>query len=269
MSLHATVCSFSPMFPFPYFSGLPVVGLCTPRGREVPSRANGGVLSPRLSFMGQRRYPRSQVRLPVRIFGTDSSGAVFSENVFTAELSQNGARLTGVQSQIKVGEIIGLSYKQSKGRFCVKWAGQPGTPRANQLGLLNLTPDKPLWDVPLPKVVLDPHKPQGISGADRRQHPRLICTNSVQLQPEGQPAPIWVKALDLSAGGCFIEMSMPLSRGTRLKIGLWINESKLWISGKVVNSRPGFGIGVQFTDISEADAERLEQFLKSITHLRT
>jgi PilZ domain len=219
--------------------------------------------------MGQRRYPRSQIRLPVRIFGTDSSGTVFSENVFTIDLSQDGAKLAGVQSHIKVGEIIGLSYKQHKGRFSVQWAGQPGTPRGGQLGLQNLTPDKPLWDVPLPKVAADPYKPQGSNtGADRRGFPRLKCTNSVQLQPEGQPAPIWVKAIDLSSGGCFIEMSMPLPKNTRLKIGLWINESKLWISGKVVNSRPGFGIGVQFTDISEEDSERLQQFLKSITHLR-
>lgn len=220
--------------------------------------------------MGQRRYPRTEVRLPVRIFGTDRSGAVFSENVFTINLSQTGAKLAGVRSEIKLGEIIGLSYKQNRGRFAVRWVGKPGTPGAGQIGLQNMTPDKTLWDVPLPKVAADPYTPpHAATPSDRRNYPRLKCTNSVQLQPEGQPAPIWVKALDLSTGGCFIEMPMPLAKSTRLKIGLWINESKLWISGRVVNSRPGFGIGVQFTDISDDDATRLEQFLKSITHLRT
>jgi PilZ domain len=218
--------------------------------------------------MGQRRELRKEVRLPVRIFGSDAAGHVFSENVFTLDISRSGARLDGVQAQLKVGEIIGLTYKQNKGRFCVKWAGQPGTPRAGQIGLVNAVMGKDIWDIPLPVVSVDPHKPSGASGADRRQHPRLKCTNSVQLQPEGQPAPIWVKALDLSAGGCFIEMSIPLKQGTRTKIGLWINETKLWLSGKVVNSRPGFGIGVQFTEVSEQDAERLQQFLQSITRLR-
>jgi PilZ domain len=219
--------------------------------------------------MGQRREPRKEVRLPVRIFGTDAAGTLFSENVFTVDVSRSGVRLSGVQAQIKVGEIIGLSYKQNKGRFRVQWAGQPGTPRASQLGLANTAMEKNIWDFPLPVVTVDPHKPQGIaSGADRRQHPRLKCTNSVQLQAEGQPSSIWVKALDLSSGGCFIEMSMPLPRGTKLKIGLWINESKLWLGGKVVNSRPGFGIGVQFTEVTEQDGERLQQFLKSITGLR-
>ncbi|HUK26293.1 MAG TPA: PilZ domain-containing protein [Terriglobales bacterium] len=219
--------------------------------------------------MGQRRELRKEVRLPVRIFGTDASGHVFSENVFTLDISRSGARLEGVQAQIKVGEIIGLSYKQNKGRFAVQWAGQPGTPRAGQLGLRNTALDKNIWEISLPVVTVDPHKPQGIAaGADRRQHPRLKCTNSVQLQPEGQPAPIWLKALDLSSGGCFIEMPMPLKQGTKVKIGLWVNENKLWLSGKVVNSRPGFGIGVQFTEVSESDAERLQLFLRSITQLR-
>jgi len=223
--------------------------------------------------MGKRREPRQIVRLPVRIFGTDANGRAFSENVFTADVSREGARLTGVRSQIKVGEIIGLSSGSNKGRFAVRWVGQAGSNRAGEIGLLNTTSDKTMWNILLPQqrpdtfVGASARVTMPSSGSERRQHPRLKCVNSVQLQPEGEPAPIWGKAVDLSIGGCFVDMPIPLKQGTRLKIGIWINQTKLWASGKVVSSRPGFGIGVQFTSMSPHDTEQLRQFLKSITQI--
>jgi len=44
--------------------------------------------------MGKRREPRKPEEVPVRIFGTDRAGKIFSENVSTLDISQNGARLT-------------------------------------------------------------------------------------------------------------------------------------------------------------------------------
>src|SRR5713226_4326650 len=106
-------------------------------------------------FMGQRREPRKEIRLPVRIFGTDDHGRVFSENVFTVDISRGGAKLTGVQSQVKPGEIIGMAHERSKGRFLVKWAGQPHTPQEGQIGLQNASPEKFTWDFPLPDSAID------------------------------------------------------------------------------------------------------------------
>jgi len=45
--------------------------------------------------MGKRRESRTPIELPVRIFGTDHSGKIFSENVTTIDVSQHGARLRG------------------------------------------------------------------------------------------------------------------------------------------------------------------------------
>jgi hypothetical protein len=216
--------------------------------------------------MGQRREPRKEIRLPVRIFGTDASGKAFSENVFTVNVSREGAKLSGVRSQVKVGETIGLASGNNKGRFCVKWVGQPGTPTMDQIGLQNLAPDKPIWDTPLPPAGIDEYGRQAKS-TERRKHPRLKCLNSVELHVQGQTAPIWGKAIDLSLGGCFVEMPIPLKEGAKLKIGLWIEQSKLWANAKVASSRPGFGIGVQFLEIPPEDQERLRQFLKSIARM--
>jgi hypothetical protein len=216
--------------------------------------------------MGERREPRKEIRLPVRIFGTDASGKAFSENVFTVNVSQHGARLVGVRSQIKVGEIIGLTCGNHKGRFCVKWVGQAGTLAVDQIGLQNLSPEKPLWDTPVPPAGIDEYGRQ-TKATERRKHPRLKCMNSVELHVQGQAAPIWGKAVDLSLGGCFVEMPIPLKEGAKLKMGLWIEQNKLWANAKVASSRPGFGIGIQFTEIPPEDLERLKQFLKSITRM--
>ena len=216
--------------------------------------------------MGQRREPRKAVTLPVRIFGTDAHGRPFSANVFTLNVSRDGAAVSGVKAEIKVGEIIGLTYGKNKGRFRVAWVGQPATPDVGRIGLINVSPEKPLWEFPLPEPALDEFA-RHTMGSDRRKQARLKCVNSVELQPGGAAAPIWGKAIDLIVGGCFVEMPIPLPVGTKLKLGLWIRETKLWATAKVVNSRPGFGIGIQFTEMSPEDAGRLRQFLQAMTRI--
>lgn len=217
--------------------------------------------------MGQRREPRKDIQVPVRIFGTDAQGRPFSENVSTSNVSREGARLVGVQAQVRVGEIVGLTYKSIKGRFTVKWVAPPGTGQAGQVGLANAVAGKPFWDFPLPGPGIDEYG-RHARGAERRQHPRMKCLNSIEILPGSASASIWSKTTEMGLGGCFIEMPMPLPVGTTLKISLWVGEQKLRFSGKVVNSRPGFGIGVQFSELSPEDAEHLKEFLRSITRLR-
>lgn len=216
--------------------------------------------------MGQRREPRKDLTVPVRIFGTDVNGKPFSETVATVNISSRGAKLAGLQAKIKSGEVVGVAYGSQKSRFAVKWVGAPNSPLEGQVGLENVSPDKPFWDFPLPAAGIDEFGRHS-KGSERRKHARLKCVNSIELYPEGESAKIWGKAVELGMGGCYVEMPMPLKEGAKLKIVLWIKEEKLQIKGKVVNSRPGFGIGVQFTEVTPEDGARLRQFLQSITRL--
>ncbi len=213
--------------------------------------------------MAKRREPRKEVKLPVRIFGTDSGGQVFSEKVFTANVSRHGVQLTGVPIQLNLEEIIGLTYNATKANFRVKWAGRPNTPMAGHVGLLNLAPEKAFWDFPLPEPTEDGWR----DTRDRRAHPRVKCTCSLELYAEGESTPTRARTTDLSMGGCYIEMPLPLNKGTVVRVGLWIKETKVWASGKVVTSTPGFGIGVQFTEMSNTEKELLREFLRSLTRL--
>jgi hypothetical protein len=217
--------------------------------------------------MGQRREGRKIVQIPVRIFGTDSRGKPFSENVSTLNISQSGVLLCGVLAELRPGDTVGLSYGPNKARLSVKWLGKPSTPQAHQVGLLNITTEKPIWDFSLPGLTIDPHG-RNVPAGERRMSPRLKCINSVELQPDEQKSPIWGKVVELGMGGCFIEMPIPLPQGTKLKMGLWIQENKIWLRAKVVSSRPGFGIGLQFTEIANPDKEVLRTFLRGISNLR-
>lgn len=215
--------------------------------------------------MGKRREPRKEIKVPVRIFGTDSEGKIFSEKVLTANVSQQGVQLTGVQAQPKIDEIVGLTYGTIKSHFRVKWVGQRGTPQAGHVGLLNLSPEKTFWDFPLPSPAMDT---SAQTTRERRAYPRLKCANSVEVYPVGQTIPIRSRTSDLSLGGCFLEMPNPLPAGAQIKLALWIKEFKLWVNAQVVTSTPGFGIGVKFTQLAETDRNQLKQFLESMVRIR-
>jgi hypothetical protein len=204
------------------------------------------------------------MRVAVRIFGTDLNGRTFSENVFTSDVSRCGARLEAVPVEVSVGETIGLSYQAKRVRFQVKWVA--GAEGQRVLGVQNVSPEKLLWDFPLPPSAPDNYAPS--SGSDRRRHARLKSVNSVELHAESQGAPIWGKVSDLSQGGCFVEMPMPLKKDTRLKIGLWLGQEKLWLEGKVASSRPGFGIGIEFLPAAPGETDKLRDFLSRIAQRR-
>lgn len=216
--------------------------------------------------MGKRSEPRKPRQIQVRIFGTDKNGRIFSENASTLDVSRSGAKLSGIKAQVEVDEIIGLTHASNKVHFRVKWVGQPGTPSEGQVGVLNLTPERALWDVQLPSGIADNFHAE-VKG-ERRKSPRTKCDIPIELRPQGD-ANMWGKASDISAGGCFIEMPIPLKTGARFEIALWLGDQKVRFKGEVVSSAPGFGIGVRFVDVSPHDLQLLQRHIDTIAHQLT
>src|SRR5689334_6834354 len=191
--------------------------------------------------MPTRREHRKDVALAVRIFGTDAHGQVFSESVSTVNVSLEGAMLRGVNLALKPGEIIGLTYGNNKARFRVQWVGQRGSGQEGRIGVRSVLPGKCVWDIALPAS-----QNQERRFPVSRQHDRVKCTNAIELRPFGQP-PVWSKVGDVSEGGCFVELMIPLQPGTRMKISLWLKDNKVTAEGVVVYSRAAYGVGVRFT----------------------
>ena len=211
--------------------------------------------------MGRRCQLRKQVAVPVRIFGTDSLGRAFSEKALTVNVSRNGAELAEVRPELALDEIIGLTYGKNRVHFRVKWMGRQGTPKAGHVGLLNIAPERPLWDFPLPADAVDDYQ---LGNTELRLNPRFRCQNSVEVHL-ASGASFWGTVADLSLSGCYVEMPIPLEPGTRVKVGIWFGQSKAWAQAQVAHRTPGSGIGLSFLEISESDRDQIRRFLASLS----
>jgi hypothetical protein len=109
--------------------------------------------------MGERRDPRIQAKLPVRIAGIDARGRHLLQVVTTRDISRHGALLQGIQGTFKPGETISVTYKNKKAQFLVVWTGDTGTNRAGQIGVQSIEPAKCIWDAAiLPPTGADTYK---------------------------------------------------------------------------------------------------------------
>jgi hypothetical protein len=216
--------------------------------------------------MVSRREPRKDIRVPVRIFGTDVAGKTFNENVFTVNVSRGGAMVIEVKTQLKVGEVIGIVYGKSKTRYEVRWVGATATPQQNLAGLQSVKSEEIIWDFPLPATTEDLVRARSLN--ERRQHPRRRCSLSVEIHPASQESRVWGRVSDISLGGCFVEMQSTLKEGTKVRLALWIQDKKLWAVGKVAAARLGSGVGIQFEEIKTDDREQLKRYLDTLASAR-
>jgi hypothetical protein len=74
-------------------------------------------------------------------------------------------------------------------------------------------------------------------------------------------ASFWGTVADLSLGGCYVEIPIPLEPGTRLKIGIWFEQAKAWAEAEVAHRTPGLGVGIRFREISGQDLDLIRIFL--------
>ena len=218
--------------------------------------------------MVTRREPRKDIRVPVRIFGTDVNGKTFNENVFTVNVSRRGAMVIEVQTQLKVGEVIGVVYGTANTRYEVRWVGGAAGNDENLAGLQSVKSEEVIWDFPLPAASATDEMARTRALNEKRQHPRRKCSLSVELHPATQENRIWGRVADISMGGCFVEMSSTLKEATQVRLALWIQDKKLWALGKIATSRLGSGVGIQFLEMKDDDRQQLQKYIDSLTALR-
>ncbi|HJS97779.1 MAG TPA: PilZ domain-containing protein [Terriglobales bacterium] len=208
--------------------------------------------------MGRRKQGRTEAKLAVKLWGTDASGKPFVDPVSTRNISAQGALLEGVQRQLKLGDAVGLTYQGQKARFRVTWVGDADSEEQGLVGVENAVPGQPLWDVPLPPSGPDTYLP--IRAADRRRFPRFECKASVEVRLSSG-SPVRGNLADLSLGGCYIEMMIPLPVSTQLDLVIWLENGKLATPGLVTSSHAGFGVGVKFIGMGKPERQMLEQYL--------
>lgn len=106
-------------------------------------------------------------------------------------------------------------------------------------------------------------------GQDRRRYPRMQCFVAVELRIENSTAPVWGNLANTSLGGCFVETASALGHGSKLELGLWVANGKIWVKGLILNgvvtqSTPSYGIRIKFVEMDPKERESLRQFLKFV-----
>lgn len=106
--------------------------------------------------MGSRREQRTDVTIPVRIWGMDHFGKMFDTEAYTLDITPVGARLGGVQCALHRGATIGIQCGKSKGRFHVVWIGCGD--QHGEIGVKQVEVGKYIWGKPLERLMGDRFK---------------------------------------------------------------------------------------------------------------
>ena len=97
----------------------------------------------------RRRQDRMQAVLPVRVRGTDKSGASFEGLAHTLDLAPAGARVGAIRHELKAHDTLVIFYRQRRMEFSVVWTRQLEGTDEYQVGLQALSQSKEAWLISL------------------------------------------------------------------------------------------------------------------------
>lgn len=117
-----------------------------PAQPRVPAEANRS--QPEQRLRRRAKEPRLAKAMGVTVRGWDRNGNRFTQTATSINISRSGGRLHGVGFLTAPGNTIEVKRFLRKARFLVIWAGPPGTPQANEIGIYCLEPNKNFWGLP-------------------------------------------------------------------------------------------------------------------------
>jgi len=212
----------------------------------------------------QRPDPRVKTNLQVRVWGMAANGRTFSQYVRARNISASGALFSGLESELKVGDVIGVQYGERKSRCRVVWVMDTGPVQKIEAGVQIVSDQDCPWKNELsPDQITAPPEP-----SNRRRFARNRISFPLVLRDERVKTPMRVNATDVSGNGCYVETILPLAVGTTLRVEFWIEEEKISTSAMVRTSDPGVGNGVEFTGLTDDTKQRLQAHLDKVDPLR-
>jgi hypothetical protein len=129
----------------------------------------------------------------------------------------------------------------------------------------------PPADLPRPEPMdqRPPFEPDSVAPeAGRRRFQRIKCYVAVEINVDGQEAPVWGNLANVSRGGCLVETASAVPAGKALEIGLWVASGKIWVKGVILSGvatrSASFGVRVKFSESELSEKEHLREFLKFV-----
>jgi hypothetical protein len=75
----------------------------------------------------RRREPRTHADLALLVWGVDIQGERFMQEAHARDISLSGALLSGIDADLRSGDVIGVLCGKKKARFRVVWTRYDGT----------------------------------------------------------------------------------------------------------------------------------------------
>src|SRR4029077_9681016 len=96
--------------------------------------------------MANKPETRVDVDLLVRVWGMGTDGRPFLQNAHARDISEHGAKLSGIEHPLAAGDIVGVQLGQRKARFKVMWVIDAGLLQNIQAGVQILDGQQCPWE---------------------------------------------------------------------------------------------------------------------------
>ena len=210
--------------------------------------------------MDKRQETRREADITVRIWGMDSDGRAFFQNVQANGLTTDGASLYGIAHPLKMGDVIGVQYGERKARFKIMWLVDRGTVRKIEAGIQVMDGQTAPW---IDLALTDGLQPA--QGRNRRMFVRHKIHFPVEIGfQDASRTRMMTNATDIGGRGCYIETMVPLALGTEVNLTFWLDSEKIHTSAVVRTSDPGVGMGLEFIDLSDHVQKTLQQHIEAM-----
>lgn len=206
--------------------------------------------------------PRATLDLRIRVWGMGANDHPFNQNAIAQNASVTGACISGLEHELKVGDVIGVQYQNKKARCKVVWVTEAGGLNKVQVGVQLVVDQECPWVSELP-VAMRSNLPVP-STDNRRRFQRHKISYPLEFRDERVNTPMRVNATDISGNGCYVETAMPLPISTVLKVDFWIDQEHISSSATVRTRDPGVGMGIEFTGLPDPTKIRFQAHLDKL-----
>lgn len=103
-----------------------------------------------LRRMDRRREGRAEIDLPLMVWGVDTKGERFLQEATARDISLSGALITGLDADLRSGDIVGILCGKRRARFRVVWVRYDETGDKMQAAVHRLDSDDCPWRELLP-----------------------------------------------------------------------------------------------------------------------
>jgi hypothetical protein len=98
-----------------------------------------------LRRIDRRNEARSNADLKVTIWGVDSKGDRFLQEARAREISLSGALLSGIEVELRSGDVLGVLYSGKKARYRIVWVRYSDRGYKIQAAIHRIDPDVCPW----------------------------------------------------------------------------------------------------------------------------